>query len=50
MLVSNATFCVREGEGVSLKVRNESRNSCCFQPVMGSCNGIVDEGELALEL
>ena len=35
---------------MSLEVRNESRNLCCFQLVVGGSDGIVNEGELALEL
>jgi len=42
--------CVGEGEGMSLKVRNESRNLCCFHMVAGSGNGIINEGKFALEL
>jgi len=42
--------CVGEGEGASLEVRNKSRNLCHFHPVVGGSDGIVDKGELALEL
>ena len=49
-LVSNATSCVREREGSSLKVRNERRNSCCLHAVAGGGNGVIDEGKLALDL
>src|SRR6267142_5787056 len=49
-LVSNSTSCVREREGASLEVRNESRNSCRFHSVAGSGDGIIDEDELGLDL
>src|SRR6267142_2059831 len=39
-----------EREGASLEVRNESRNSCRFHSVASSSDGIVDKGELTLEL
>jgi len=41
---------VWEQVSASLEVRNESRNSCCFHSVAGGGNGVVDKGELALEL
>ena len=50
MWVSNATSCVGEREGSSLEVRNERRNSCCLHVVVGGGDGVVDEGELALDL
>jgi len=31
-------------------VTNKSRNSCCFHSVTSGGDGVVDEGELALEL
>src|SRR6266850_5015245 len=49
-LVSNSTSCVREREGASLEVRNESRNSCRFHSVTCSGDGIIDEDELGLDL
>src|SRR6267142_4896905 len=49
-LVSNPTSCVWEGESASLEVRNESRNLCCFKSVASGGDGIIDEGEFALEL
>jgi len=39
-----------ERVSTSLEVRNESRNSCCFHSVAGSSDGVVDEGELGLDL
>jgi len=41
---------VWEQVGTSLEVRNESRNSCHFHSVTGGGNGVINEGELALEL
>jgi len=35
---------------MSLEVRNESRNSCRFHSVASSSDGVIDEGELTLEL
>src|SRR6266850_2202627 len=49
-LVSNSTSCMWEREGASLEVRNESRNSCRFHSVASGGDGIVDEGELGLDL
>src|SRR6267142_4016335 len=49
-LVSNSTSCMWEREGASLEVRNESRNSCRFHSVAGGGDGVVDEGELGLDL
>jgi len=37
-------------EGMSLEVRNESRNLCCFHLMMGGGDGIFDKGELSLDL
>ena len=42
--------CVGEGEGSSFKVRNERRNSCRLHAVARGSDGVVDEGELALDL
>jgi len=41
---------VGEGEGSSFKVRNERRNLCCLHVVVRGSNGIINEGELALDL
>jgi len=49
-LVINATSCVGEGEGSSFKVRNERRNSCHLHMVARGGDGVIDKGELALDL
>jgi len=35
---------------LSLEVRNKRRNSCHFQMVVGSGNGVINKGELTLDL
>jgi len=37
-------------EGTSPEVRNERRNLCCFQLVVEGDNGILNKGELGLDL
>src|SRR6267142_2587413 len=49
-LVSNSMSCMWEREGASLKVRNESRNSCRFHSVTSGSDGVIDEDELGLDL
>jgi len=50
MLLRSAMSSLGIETSASLEVRNESRNSCHFHPVVGGSNAIPDEGKFALDL